>query len=184
MRHLFVHKRHSLYPLLYSTPILVPIAPIIFIDDQRDVRKTAWVQIQLGEAQTIVGGARGIELVMLKAVALGSAVYGRQYRKRIPDKAQSAMDIELGLSSLIASMKDFPLSPYAFFLLSIIVALCLATTRRRYRLPPGPAGLPFIGNLLDVPKNNQWLGYQEWSRKYGESNVFFIRVSSMYFRRI
>lgn len=34
--------------------------------------------------------------------------------------------------------------------------------------PPGPPGLPLIGNLLDIPKEYSWVTYREWSRQYGE----------------
>ncbi|KAL1975130.1 hypothetical protein VTN31DRAFT_3522 [Thermomyces dupontii] len=34
-------------------------------------------------------------------------------------------------------------------------------------LPPGPRGLPIIGNLHQAPKHNPWVAYRNWSRKYG-----------------
>ncbi|KAI0061740.1 cytochrome P450 [Artomyces pyxidatus] len=34
--------------------------------------------------------------------------------------------------------------------------------------PPGPRGLPIIGNLLDIPKNKSWLTYAEWAKTYGD----------------
>lgn len=33
-------------------------------------------------------------------------------------------------------------------------------------LPPGPAGYPIIGNLLDMRKA-QWLKFTDWRKKYG-----------------
>ncbi|EJT97960.1 cytochrome P450 [Dacryopinax primogenitus] len=40
-------------------------------------------------------------------------------------------------------------------------------TRKR-RLPPGPPGYPVIGNLLDLPKEEDWLRFSEWQKVYGD----------------
>ena len=46
--------------------------------------------------------------------------------------------------------------------------LVLFRSRRSNRkLPPGPPGLPLIGNLLDIPKKQPWVVYRDWARKYG-----------------
>ncbi|PBK60905.1 cytochrome P450, partial [Armillaria solidipes] len=34
-------------------------------------------------------------------------------------------------------------------------------------LPPGPRGIPFIGNLLDMPSEKEWLTFAKWGEKYG-----------------
>jgi hypothetical protein len=35
-------------------------------------------------------------------------------------------------------------------------------------LPPGPKPLPVIGNLLDIPKDNEWQTFQAWNERYGD----------------
>ncbi|KAN0135790.1 Cytochrome P450 [Lactarius tabidus] len=39
--------------------------------------------------------------------------------------------------------------------------------RRGLPYPPGPKPWPIIGNLLDSPKQSQWITYTEMSKKYG-----------------
>ncbi|KAG1756030.1 cytochrome P450 [Suillus lakei] len=34
--------------------------------------------------------------------------------------------------------------------------------------PPGPPGLPFVGNVLDLPHIRPWLTFMEWGKKYGD----------------
>jgi hypothetical protein len=61
---------------------------------------------------------------------------------------------------------------------SATLALCVAvlacahkTTvkiRRGLPLPPGPAPLPLVGNLFDIPITRSWLTLAEWAKTYGE----------------
>ena len=53
-------------------------------------------------------------------------------------------------------------------LLALTIALSLYAKRRRYRLPPGPKGLPIFGNAFDIFAQHEWLTYAKWSRDYGE----------------
>lgn len=54
-----------------------------------------------------------------------------------------------------------------------IIVLCVwpgvASTRSKARrkLPPGPPRLPFVGSLFHLPKDHDWLVYEQWGKKYG-----------------
>ena len=56
-----------------------------------------------------------------------------------------------------------------FAILSVV--LVLKSKKRRHAFPPGPPGLPLIGNALDLPKSREWLAYQKWGRDYGPFHV-------------
>ncbi|KAI0061749.1 cytochrome P450 [Artomyces pyxidatus] len=55
------------------------------------------------------------------------------------------------------------------FLSCLLAILALDDRRRRKGLPypPGPKGLPVIGNILDVPKDAPWVTYARWAKIYG-----------------
>jgi hypothetical protein len=52
--------------------------------------------------------------------------------------------------------------------LLILRLLGRQTARRTLPYPPGPKPLPLIGNLLDLPKEKDWLTYRAWSNQYGD----------------
>ena len=39
--------------------------------------------------------------------------------------------------------------------------------KRQNEVPPGPTGLPVVGNLFDIPTEKAWIKYTEWGKKYG-----------------
>ena len=52
-------------------------------------------------------------------------------------------------------------------LFSFCTIVFLHMFRRRPTLPfpPGPKGLPILGNALDMPRENPWLTYWQWGKK-------------------
>lgn len=53
--------------------------------------------------------------------------------------------------------------------LLIFLYLKRNNARSSYKLPlpPGPKGLPVIGNLLDMPTSFEWETYHKWSKELG-----------------
>ncbi|KAH6899265.1 O-methylsterigmatocystin oxidoreductase [Coprinopsis sp. MPI-PUGE-AT-0042] len=70
-------------------------------------------------------------------------------------------------------MLDLPLHTQALgWLLTIgVLALMVLRGRRNTRglpLPPGPRGLPLLGNVFQLPSEKPWKAYSEWSKVYGD----------------
>ena len=67
----------------------------------------------------------------------------------------------------------YPTVPLILALLYVLYARSIATWRARSRgrpLPPGPPGLPLVGNLFNIPGERAWLDFQDLSAQYGEAN--------------
>ncbi|KAJ7230296.1 cytochrome P450 [Mycena pura] len=52
--------------------------------------------------------------------------------------------------------------------------------RKKRSTPPGPAGLPLIGNMLDLPRRESWQVYLDWSERY-DSDILTMKVPGAQF---
>lgn len=77
----------------------------------------------------------------------------------------SLIHLSMGSSILsgIASTEGF----LASLLLFSVYVIYGSFSRSRYNFPPGPRGLPIIGNVLQIPSEDQMKVFTEWGEKYG-----------------
>ena len=64
------------------------------------------------------------------------------------------------------SLLDIALSGLALFLLSRVFKV-----KHPAPFPPGPKGLPIVGNVLDMPRSHEWITFSEWANKWGNTSI-------------
>ncbi|KAK0452912.1 cytochrome P450 [Desarmillaria tabescens] len=68
----------------------------------------------------------------------------------------------------MGSLPDLPLLTAIVLTVVLTVLLIKKNLNRNGPLPPGPSGLPILGNALDMSGLYPWLKYTEWSKQYGD----------------
>ncbi|KAF5372608.1 hypothetical protein D9758_005196 [Tetrapyrgos nigripes] len=81
------------------------------------------------------------------------------------------------LTSSSISYLDAFAAALAIFLLFLFVFSWRSKNSLPY--PPGPKGLPIVGNLFDMPKEKDWITYAKWGDLYG--GLISLRVFGMTF---
>lgn len=79
------------------------------------------------------------------------------------------------MSPPIGSLRDLLPGPVAAavatlaapLLLVVLAIIIVREHARRRGMPPGPRGIPFIGNKHQVPVVKPWRTFAEWNRRYG-----------------
>ncbi|KAF9036068.1 cytochrome P450 [Hymenopellis radicata] len=57
----------------------------------------------------------------------------------------------------------------AFFaIIALHLLRRLFFSKHSFPLPPGPPGLPILGNIFDMPSDKDWLTYAKWGELYGD----------------
>src|SRR5271156_6671006 len=83
----------------------------------------------------------------------------------------------------IVTVREFPLSVTfgkyrtntsnvkMLYLITIILLATLAIyyhdRQRDKGIPPGPPRMPLVGNYVQLPQENPWRTYAQWSKQYG-----------------
>lgn len=75
-------------------------------------------------------------------------------------------------------MEKSTVNPLLIFLFLVILFVVVHRNLRpkQLPLPPGPPGLPIIGNLLQAPKSYPWLQFDKWKKQYGP--IFSLKVGA------
>ena len=58
-------------------------------------------------------------------------------------------------------------------LVTVVLMIGLRNRRKQLPLPPGPPRQPIVGNLLNVPKEFEWLTNMRWGKELSELGLLF-----------
>ena len=85
-----------------------------------------------------------------------------------------AADLTEDYASLTNVVYHIILNNATPLLLTLLTLLIVREHTRKQNMPPGPRGLPFIGNKHQVPSVKPWRKFAEWNRQYGAYYVLSV----------
>lgn len=68
---------------------------------------------------------------------------------------------------MAASTAEIVAVSFGTLLIAATVYSIFFNNTNKLPYPPGPKGIPFLGNALDLPREKEWETYSDWARKYG-----------------
>jgi hypothetical protein len=93
-------------------------------------------------------------------------------------------DLPMSMSTNLAALSPAVIVVFAqqhSTLVSGILAGCTILFTVRYlqspwrKLPPGPRGIPLLGNVLEM-RSKQWLNFMKWKEEFGQNNFSTSRI--------
>ncbi|SJL08657.1 related to O-methylsterigmatocystin oxidoreductase [Armillaria ostoyae] len=73
--------------------------------------------------------------------------------------------------NLSSVLMDLSLVDIAAFIALVYTLHRLLSSKPKHHLPPGPKGLPIIGNIYDIPEKYEWIAYRGLSQRYGSGII-------------
>jgi hypothetical protein len=87
--------------------------------------------------------------------------------------AFGCVDADRGLLCLsLAALSQLLEPPFGFILCLVVILVAQYVTSPWRKVPPGPKGLPILGNALQL-KDKQWMFEKDCKRKFRMSNSVF-----------